>query len=55
MIQGWEHSLLLASRSNDSDTTSSDISESNVETSEIGADNEEHAERLLGVLDLWQE
>jgi hypothetical protein len=48
-------SLLLSSRSDDSDTTSSDISESNVETSEIGSDNEEHAEWLLGVFDLWQE
>jgi len=48
-------SLLLSSRSDNSDTTSSDIPESDVETSEVGSDNEEHAERLLGVLDLWQE
>jgi hypothetical protein len=48
-------SSLFASRSDDSDTTSSNIPESNVESSEIGADNKEHAERLLGVFDLWQE
>ena len=50
-----ESSLLLSSRSDDSDTTSSDIPESDMETSEVGSDDKEHAERLLGVLDLWQE
>jgi hypothetical protein len=48
-------SLLLSSRSNDSNTTSSDIPESDVESSEVGSDNKEHAEWLLGVLNLRQE
>jgi hypothetical protein len=48
-------SLLLASRPDDSDTTSGDISEPDVETSEIGTDDKEHAEWLFGVLDLGQE
>jgi hypothetical protein len=26
-----------------------------METSEVGSDNKEHAEWLLGVFDLWQE
>jgi hypothetical protein len=47
--------VLLASRSDDSNTTSSDVSESDVESSELGADDEEHSEGLLGVLDLRQE
>lgn len=46
--------VLLSSRSDDSNTTSSDVSESDVESSELGTDHEEHAEGLLGVLDLWQ-
>jgi hypothetical protein len=47
--------VLLASRSDDSDTTSGDVSESDVESTEVGADDKEHAERLLGVLDVGQE
>lgn len=47
--------LLLASRPDDSDTTSGDISEPDVEPSEIGTDDKEHAEWLFGVLDLWEE
>lgn len=48
-------SSLLASRSDDSDTTSGDIPESDMKSSEVGTDNKEHPEGLLGVLDLWQE
>lgn len=47
--------VLLASGSNDTNTTTRDVSESDVETSEVRADDEEHAEGLLGVLDVRQE
>lgn len=43
--------VFLASRSHDSDTASSDILESNMETSEVAADDEEDAEGRQGVLD----
>jgi len=46
---------LLAARANDADTTPSDVLEADVETAELGADDEKHAMWLLGVLDLRQE
>lgn len=48
-------SLLLSSGSDNSDTTSRDIPEPDVETSEVGANDKEHAEWLLGVFDLGEE
>jgi hypothetical protein len=47
--------VLPTSRSNDSNTTSSDVLESNVESTEIGSDDEEDPEGRQGVLDLGQE
>ena len=47
--------VLPASRSNDSNTTSSDVLEPDVESTEIGSDDEEDPERRQGVLDLGQE
>jgi hypothetical protein len=46
---------LLSARADDTDTASGDIPEADVEAAEVGTDNEEHAERLLRVLDLGQE
>ena len=37
------------------DTTTSDVTETNVESTELVTDDEEHAEGLLRVLDFWQE
>lgn len=48
-------SLLITSRPDDADTSTSNIPEPDVEPSEVGADDEEHPERLLGVFDLRQE
>lgn len=46
---------LLVARLDDSDTTSRDVLESEVETSRLGADDEEHAVEGLGVLDVGEE
>lgn len=46
---------LLIPRHNDTDTTASDISETEVETSEFVSDDKEHAKRLFWVFYFWQE
>ena len=47
--------VLHAPRSDHSDTSSRHIPESNVESTELGPNDKEHAKWLLGVLDLGQE
>ncbi len=46
---------LLASRTDYSDPTTSDISETDMETPELSSDDEEHPKRILRVFDLRQE
>lgn len=47
--------VLLTPGSNDTDTTSGNIPESDMETSKLGTDNKEHTKRSLGVLNLGEE
>ena len=47
--------LLLVSRAHNADTATCDIAETEVETAELVADDEEHAKRLFGVLHLGKE
>jgi len=46
--------ILATSRSDDTDTTSSDVLEPDVESTEVGSDDKEDSERGQGVLDLGQ-
>lgn len=48
------HSLPVPG-ANDTDTTTSDVPEPNVEAAEVVTDDHEHSKRLLGVLDLGEE
>lgn len=47
--------LLLPSRADDPDPSTGDITESDMKSTELGSDDEEHTERLLRVLDFGQE
>lgn len=46
---------LFVSRHDDSDTTTRNVAEPDMESTEIVSDNEKHAERFLGILNLRQE
>lgn len=47
--------VLPVPRPDDSDTSSGNVLEPNMESTEIVSDDDENSIRLLGVFDLWQE